>query len=172
VISLVPGYTDMYGLFSNYGYQSFFGTLCQSSNYASLETTGIQDLSLINKNPFTLKFGGIQARLVTNFPFNNQTASFFNLGILDCEIQGINDIPFCSDVSVVINGPKIIGKLPGLEVPLYKYDPATIQDLVKERFFSVGGKLKMQVGLNRDGGAPGYNYNPIILLTIGSGFRP
>lgn len=171
IISLVPGYTDMYGLFSNYAYNAHFATLVMSSNYTNLESTGIQDVSMINKNPFTLKFGGIQARLVTNFPFNNQTTDYFNLGILDCEIQGVNDVPFCSDVSVTISGPKIVGKLPGLEVPLYKYDAATIRDLVKERFFSVGGKLKMQVGLNRSGGVV-YLYNPIILLTIGSGFRP
>lgn len=169
VISLIPAHKKMYGLFANNGQVGYFGTAC-----AELITTNplTNTWNSINKDPLTMKMGAVPARLASNYRFADiTTVANQNIGAFTGAPPEISGIPYCTDVSVSISGSVVVGKLPGLFVPIRKYDVVNMPSLVVPKYYTKGNMTFYHTALAIPNG-PVFAYNPFILVQIGSGFRP
>lgn len=171
IISLVPNYPKIFGLFANNGPAHYFGSSC-AERYTDFSNVDNQ-YCMIDRNPITMKYGAVTARIVPLHPYVHSTLANESAGIIGASAKAWNSVPLCTDVCVSIAGPTIVGKMPGMVVPIYNYNDLSKDAEVAPKYFSYGSNTFLRLAhcsqsppntLTRE-------TMPIFMFKIGEGFR-
>ena len=171
IISLVPNYPKMFGLFANDSAVHYFGSSC-GEKYTDTANVDSQ-YCMIDRNPITMKHGAVTARIVPLHPYVHSTLTSESAGIIGATAKLWNSVPLCADTCVAIPGPTIVGKMPGLVVPIYNYNDVSRESEVEPRYFSYGKNTFLRL-VHTSQSAPNLITQAtaaIFMFKIGDGFR-
>ena len=171
VISLVPNYQKMFGLFANAGAFHYFGSSC-TEKYTDTANVDAQ-YCMIDRNPITMRHGAVSARIAPLHPYVHSALANESAGIVGATTALWNSVPICSDVCVAIPGPTIVGKMPGLFVPIYNYSDASKDSQAEPMYFAYGKNTFLRLA-HCSQQAPNTitkETMPIFMFKIGEGFR-
>jgi len=171
IINLVPNGPKIFGLFANNGYEHYFGSSC-GEKYT--DTTNVDSqLCMVHKNPITMKFGAVTARIAPLHPFVHSTLSYESAGTIGASAKPWNTVPLCTDVCVIIAGPTIIGKMPGLTAPVYNYNDAENATEIQPKYYSYGDNTFLRLSHTSQSSPNSITQAAIstFMFKIGNGFR-